>query len=115
MNFNTGQYSYANYVRDYYSTDELLESITINENLLINQLLITIEEVTDTYFAPGIPLGTFAQGSAVYINSDNFTIGTTMPTFTNGSNIGYCLFNKDINKPLWWNGTAWVDATGATV
>lgn len=24
-------------------------------------------------------------------------------------------FDTTLNKPIWWNGTNWVDATGATV
>lgn len=25
---------------------------------------------------------------------------------------GYCFFDDDLGKPLWWNGSSWVDATG---
>ena len=28
---------------------------------------------------------------------------------------GECYFDTTINKPIWWTGSAWVDATGATV
>ena len=28
---------------------------------------------------------------------------------------GQCLFDAALGKPKWWNGAAWVDATGATV
>ena len=28
---------------------------------------------------------------------------------------GQCFFDKIINKPKWWTGSAWVDATGTTV
>lgn len=28
---------------------------------------------------------------------------------------GQCLFNEELGKPVWWNGSVWVDATGATV
>ena len=31
------------------------------------------------------------------------------------SNIGDSYFNTSLNKPIWWTGSAWVDATGATV
>ena len=50
-------------------------------------------------------------------NKDKYT-GTTSerPTGVDIS-IGCCYFDTTptINKPIWWNGTAWVDATGATV
>lgn len=28
---------------------------------------------------------------------------------------GFCYFDTTLGKPIWWNGSAWVDATGATV
>lgn len=28
---------------------------------------------------------------------------------------GYYYFDTTLNKPIWWNGSAWVDATGTTV
>lgn len=28
---------------------------------------------------------------------------------------GQCLYDTTLNKPKWWNGTNWIDATGATV
>lgn len=28
---------------------------------------------------------------------------------------GQCLFDAKLSKPKWWNGTAWIDATGAEV
>ena len=33
----------------------------------------------------------------------------------NSSNVGFQYFDTTLNKPIWWNGSAWVDATGATV
>lgn len=30
-------------------------------------------------------------------------------------NAGYQYFDTTLGKPIWWNGTAWVDSTGATV
>lgn len=29
--------------------------------------------------------------------------------------IGQPFFDTTINKPIWWNGSVWIDATGATV
>lgn len=36
------------------------------------------------------------------------------PELTEGYE-GYQFYDKTIKKPIWWNGTAWVDASGATV
>jgi hypothetical protein len=32
-----------------------------------------------------------------------------------GINTGFMYFDTDLNKPIWWNGASWVDATGAVV
>ena len=32
-----------------------------------------------------------------------------------GIEAGFQYFDTTLNKPIWWNGSAWVDATGATV
>jgi hypothetical protein len=29
--------------------------------------------------------------------------------------VGRRVFDTDLGHPIWWNGTAWVDATGSTV
>ncbi len=28
---------------------------------------------------------------------------------------GQCIFNKELNKPIWWNGSVWVDANGNNI
>lgn len=34
---------------------------------------------------------------------------------TDAIQVGYLYFNTTINKPTWWNGTNWIDATGTVV
>ena len=53
---------------------------------------------------------------------DNFTKGILLPLSgptadrpTAGLVIGLFYFDTTLNKPIWWKGTVWVDATGATV
>ena len=42
--------------------------------------------------------------------------GTTVSRPTPSSTeIGYTYFDETIGKPIWWNGSAWVDSTGASV
>lgn len=36
-------------------------------------------------------------------------------TITGNYAIGQCLYDTSLNKPKWWNGSKWVDATGAGV
>lgn len=43
-----------------------------------------------------------------------FTIGATRPTLSNTIR-GYQYFDTTLGKPIWWNGTEWVDATGTAV
>ena len=40
---------------------------------------------------------------------------TTDRPSLSASDAGFQFFDKTINKPIYWNGSAWVDATGATV
>ncbi len=37
------------------------------------------------------------------------------PSLRSNEDIGYQFFDKTLNKPIWWNGTHWVDATGSNV
>lgn len=60
--------------------------------------------------------------SVVANNNDNInfinypTIGTTAnrPTLSS-TNKGFQYYDITINKPMWWNGSNWVDGTGTTV
>lgn len=36
-------------------------------------------------------------------------------TITGNYAIGQCLYDTSLNKPKWWNGSKWVDATGTEV
>ena len=40
---------------------------------------------------------------------------TDLPNDLTEEDTGYTTFSKTLGKPVWWNGTAWVDAIGATV
>ena len=42
------------------------------------------------------------------------TISSDRPSLA-ATQIGFFCFDKTLNKPIWWNGTNWVDATGTTV
>lgn len=41
--------------------------------------------------------------------------GTSRPSGLSSDNVGFQFFDISLNKPIWWNGTAWVDATGTPV
>lgn len=46
--------------------------------------------------------------------STKINSGTSRPTLT-AVDIGYVFLDTTLGKPIWWNGSAWIDATGATV
>ena len=41
--------------------------------------------------------------------------GTELKDLENNNYIGLTAFNTTINKPVWWTGSKWIDATGANV
>ena len=83
-------------------------------------------EITDNIFK-NLNVYGIANKSHSYINNNNFvdcsnvnikTKGTTSnrPVLTdNNKYIGFTYIDETLNKPIWWIGAAWVDATGATV
>ncbi len=41
--------------------------------------------------------------------------GTTAERPVNGIDVGHYYFDTDLGIPIWYNGSAWIDATGSTV
>lgn len=89
-------------------------------NLLVKRLLITDEHINhDEYSLPFKPLIRFTKNAKLYIDADSY-IGNsdTIPTGigkVDGASIGYQSFDTTLNKPIWWTGSKWVDATGEEV
>ena len=50
-------------------------------------------------------------------NNKPFAINNTGTTTARptGQAVGYQYFDTTLNKPIWYNGSKWVDSTGATV
>ena len=83
--------------------------IVLNSNTSINKSIGWICESSGT---PGswFPIGTLEQYAGLLKQ------GTTSQRPTvNISYLGACFFDTTLNKPIWFNGNNWVDATGATV
>lgn len=64
--------------------------------------------------------GKIINGSIVLNNTkiipNGFNISNYISADITGNYIkGQCLFDTTLNKPIWWTGTAWVDATGTEV
>jgi hypothetical protein len=87
--------------------------------------------------APNLPIGPveysqqyqdqFSNALRLYFSQiDNFTQASVIPdsgitadrpidTGNPQLQIGQYYFDTDLGKPIWWNGTIWVDATGTAV
>ena len=56
--------------------------------------------------------------NSVICNGDNICTSTTRPelnAYKNPGLKGFSSYESDTNKPIYWNGTQWVDATGTAV
>jgi hypothetical protein len=45
----------------------------------------------------------------------NVYLGATTRTISSDPSVGTMAFDSTTKKPIWWNGSAWVDATGTNV
>ena len=48
-------------------------------------------------------------------NVHGIKFGTVRPTQYTFRNNGAIFFDETLGKPIWYNGTNWIDATGAIV
>ncbi|MCP5012181.1 MAG: hypothetical protein GY942_19560 [Aestuariibacter sp.] len=56
------------------------------------------------------------DGSRWMYSSELAVTTANRPTYVNSlSNIGLSCFDTTLQKPIWWSGTSWKDATGAVV
>ena len=53
--------------------------------------------------------------SGVSIPGTFLEFGNSTPSILKGKDIGFNFFNTNNNAPLWWDGTAWRDATGTLI
>ncbi len=56
--------------------------------------------------------GLLSESTPLY---NTYGISDDRPTISNDSSVGFVFFDKTLNKPIWWTGRKWVDATGADV
>ena len=58
----------------------------------------------------------FRTGSNfIYTDAPNVGDTASRPVFESNSHKVFQYFDTEVGSPIWWTGTAWVDATGATV
>lgn len=54
--------------------------------------------------------------SGVFVEAGDVTPAyATANRPTQNLQVGMCVLDTTLNKPVWWNGSVWKDATGATV
>ena len=51
----------------------------------------------------------------VYDDKYNFLTGSITPNRPVAPIIGQNYFDMTLGRPIWWNGTDWVDATGTKI
>ena len=78
------------------------DSMTDNDTAVFNSTL-----VLNTSHKGAMAIGN--NGALKNIKFFGSAAGTDRPT-----NIekGFCFFDTNLNKPIWWTGTKWVDANG---
>lgn len=69
----------------------------------INRTSVDVEQSTESGY------------TIQYNFSGNTASRPTSKLTNNWQTIGLMYFDTTLNKPIWWNGTNWVDATGTTV
>lgn len=73
----------------------------------------------DLNLISGTSIGTLAARNFVLKSGSLGYLAPTIHTTTANRVIspinGQCMFDSTLGKPIWWNGSSWVDATGAAV
>ena len=103
------EYFNKSIIASFYGIGEILDLSRFPDNKVKIELDVTFT-------------GTFFRLPVLYIPfygpmSDNVAfVSTERPRFFTGTmHPGVMIFDKTLNKPIWWKGDGWVDATGATV
>lgn len=101
VDINESDITYENII---YNVEDIK---SINNNLIKNKIV-----------CDSINHGVYnVQGNKIYdalgydINISKRGTTNERPTFDDYSYIGFEYFDTTLNKPIWWNGTSWVEAT----
>lgn len=122
-NFFTDE-KFANIINSVNNYDLLLNGNVIS--FVVSFVLIAIEEnnnnkvlltnnifpkrINSTNFLTNTPADVIIKGNIGTVEA----LGTTSERPTNKQR-GFMFLDVTLNKPIWWTGTVWVDATGASV
>ena len=87
----------------------------VNSTLIINESSITNTFANYNISCDANSIVKVKRGAGDYwLSKDGKTpviAGSTRPTLSS-ADVGYVFYDSSIGKPIWWTGSAWVDATG---
>lgn len=119
-----GHISYCKETNKHYKFNINSEDINLISSIRNNTLVKDIVKYIDYEDIPTLNMvanlgGVFIEyikGKPV-ISGDMYVskMGTTQERPANIINKGFQYFDTTINKPIYWDGSKWIDATGATV
>lgn len=75
------------------------------------------ERTDDPVGFPLLYVKTTGSGTGGWLPIDHRRADTTAnrPTLPNGQQRGYTYFDTTLGRPIWWNGSIWIDAMGTAV
>lgn len=97
---------------------KILRKNWVNGKNILTQDMInepnTIYEIRYDFDLNGVTIN-IPNNCILKFNGGKFNNGTYIYNRPTNVNIGFQYFDININKPIWWTGTKWVDAVGTDV
>ena len=110
---------YGKVIRNILSQEMLFQTNTVYEiryDFDLNDQKIIIPEGCELEFKGGTISNGILNINGAKINPNGCIINEYIKSAIIGNyHIGQCVFNEALNKPTWWTGEKWIDATGADV
>lgn len=119
-----GHISYCKETSKHYKFNINREDINLVSSIRNNTLVKDIVKYIDYKDIPTLNMVANLGGVSIeyikgkpVISGDMYVskMGTTQERPANIINKGFQYFDTTINKPIFWDGSKWIDATGATV
>ena len=119
-----GHISYCKETSKHYKLNINREDINLISSIRNNTLVKDIVKYIDYKDIPTLNMVANLGGVSIeyikgkpVISGDMYVskMGTTQERPANIINKGFQYFDTTINKPIFWDGAKWIDATGATV
>lgn len=102
-------------IQDIFSRENHIYKITKDIDLEEGILTIPYGSTLDFSCGGKIKNGTIVLNNTYLLGIIGDVSNYITAEITGNYGKGQCLFNNTLNKPIWWTGEKWVDATGADV